>query len=72
MVGRQQESGGDIYNIDSGETKEMISVTVYDETKSVLREAVSSDQLVIAPKSSPYPYYGVMIPKHWCKVYWSE
>ena len=69
MVGRQQESEGDIYNIDSGGARELISVTVYDETKSMLREAVSSDNLNISPQSNTYPYYGLMIPKHWCKVY---
>ena len=70
MVGgwRQYESAGDIFNIDNKRSKEVISTEIYDEDRSVFRVAESSDNMDSLPNAL-YQYYGVMIPKHWCKRY---
>ena len=66
---RQYESaGGDIFNLDDKDSKEVISTEVYDEEKSVFRVARPSDNMD-SPPTSRYQYYGVMFPKHWCKLY---
>ena len=65
---RQYESGGDIFNLDNKHSSEVISTEVYDEEKSVFRVAGTSDKMDILPNAF-YQYYGVMFPKHWCRMY---
>ena len=67
---RQQDSDSDIIDIDNRDSKQVISLEVYDEDKSLFREAVISDNLSIAPTSVElHQYYGVMFPKSWCKMH---
>ena len=65
---RQYKSSGDIFNIDNKHSEEVISTEVYDEAKSVLRVTNPSDNMDSLPNAR-YQYYGVMFPKHWCKMY---
>jgi len=65
----QYQSDGDIYNIDNGQTRTVISTELYDETKSQFRVSLPSDDLSMSPVPAHYHYYGVMFPKRWCKMY---
>ena len=65
---RQYKNSGDIFNIDDKQSKEVISTEIYDEDRSVFRVAGPSDKMDRLPYAN-YQYYGVMFPKHWCKMY---